>query len=844
MIFVISLVFIFLTRLRFPSRLSIAEVLRKRYGDRTLKLIRKFEKTDLKHKKALLDLQYLKICEDHNVIPKFLRFKTANSSLRSSSTYKRCQRKLLLEEIYNKKLVVSKLGKDSRFFYNNIKSEINLIDFHHVLNISLISNEKELEQIKFRHLSKLKNLIPNFSWDLIATSSHDPEKVIFNFSSYKLSPSDKRLLSKGLRFAIPPKQVDYSEYLTEFELLYRSTLDFSMSSEETDRFKTKLKEIALSSYKLFNDNCQYENNLSVEEIRSLKNLMRYETIVIQKADKGNTIVITDKEKYIEGVKNVISDNTKFVRINTPPEKYINYIVNVEKHFKELFKNLWKNDKISKDEYKKICPKGSRPGILYGNPKVHKPVVNNLPKFRPILSAINTPGYNVAKFLIPILEPLTHNEFTVKDSFSFAKEIITYNSSLFMASLDVESLFTNIPLHETIKNCVEDLHNKNLYNGKLNKAELFKLLETATSESSFIFDYLLYKQIDGVAMGSPLGPTLANAFLCHYEKEWLDNCPSHFKPVVYKRYVDDIFVLFSSREHLQLFVDYMNKQHKCIKFTSETECNNSFSFLDIKIARQDNQFKTSVYRKPTFSGVFTHYESYLDNSYKKSLIYTLLSRCFSICSDYTLFHLEVEKLREILKKNSYPVGVIEQSIKTFLNKLYVPKKVYLTAPKKELFIILPYLETMSSSLKRKLRNCFGNSLPQCNIKIIFKSTTRLSSLFRFKDVLPKELRSHLVYKFSCGICNDTYYGKTERHIKVRSGEHLGISALTGKRVACKPSAVSDHLLLHDHKSDFNDFTILCRDNNGFRLAIRESLLISRDSPILNKNVASIPLLLFD
>ena len=71
MIFVISLVFIFLTRLRFPSRLSIAEVSRKRYGDRTLKLVRKFEKTDNKHKKALLDVQFSKICEDRNVIQSF-----------------------------------------------------------------------------------------------------------------------------------------------------------------------------------------------------------------------------------------------------------------------------------------------------------------------------------------------------------------------------------------------------------------------------------------------------------------------------------------------------------------------------------------------------------------------------------------------------------------------------------------------------------------------------------------------------------------------------------------------------------------------------------------------------
>ena len=135
---------------------------------------------------------------------------------------------------------------------------------------------------------------------------------------------------------------------------------------------------------------------------------------------------------------------------------------------------------------------------------------------------------------------------------------------------------------------------------------------------------------------------------------------------------------------------MNKQHKCLKFTSEAENCNSLSLLDIKVIRHNQQFKISVYRKPTFSGVFAHYESYLDQTYKKSLIDNLLFHCFSICSDYTLFHLKVKNLREILKKNSYPSGIIEQSIKSFLNKLHVLKKVIPTAPKKELFIVLPYL----------------------------------------------------------------------------------------------------------------------------------------------------------
>ena len=104
-------------------------------------------------------------------------------------------------------------------------------------------------------------------------------------------------------------------------------------------------------------------------------------------------------------------------------------------------------------------------------------------------------------------------------------------NLLMASLDVGSLFTNIPIDETIKNAVDDLFSSNMYRGKLSKNELDYLLRLATSESSFIFDNILYKQIDDVAMGWPVGPTLPNAFLCHYEKLWLDRCPPEFKPVV-------------------------------------------------------------------------------------------------------------------------------------------------------------------------------------------------------------------------------------------------------------------------------------------------------------------------
>ena len=215
--------------------------------------------------------------------------------------------------------------------------------------------------------------------------------------------------------------------------------------------------------------------------------------------------------------------------------------------------------------------------MYGNPKVHEPVIGNCPEFHSILSAIGIPTYKLAKFLLPTLSPLTANEFSVHDSFSFANEVSSFCCDHFMASLDVESLFTNIPLDGVIDICVNDLFADTNLIHNLDKNDLRELLTLASYESFFIFDEVLYRQIDGVAMGSPLGPVLANAFLCHFERKWLLDCPSDFLPKVFKRFVDDVFVMFLCRTQLNKFILYMNTKHLNIKFTSDFEEDDSFFF---------------------------------------------------------------------------------------------------------------------------------------------------------------------------------------------------------------------------------------------------------------------------
>ena len=163
-----------------------------------------------------------------------------------------------------------------------------------------------------------------------------------------------------------------------------------------------------------------------------------------------------------------------------------------------------------------------------------------------------------------------------------------------------------------------------------------------------------------------------------------------------------------------------------------------------------------------------------------------------------FHLEVENLKFIFRKNGYTSRFIDSCIKKLLNKLYTPKLIFQTVSKNELFIILPYLGKVSLQTRSRLSKLIRQNLPFCKINVIFKSSIRMSNVFNFKDNICKELKSGVVYRFECGSCNAAYYGKTKRHLKVRVSEHMDVSPLTGKKVntGFQSSAIKDHMLVCD------------------------------------------------
>ena len=144
---VITLVFLFLVKCKFPTQFSIISILRKRYGENLVKSVRKLEKLDLKHKKAQVDLEFLQSYLK-NVIPKFLRFKLANRHLSSSHAYNICQKRLLNEEISNKHKLVRRLAFNLTSLKNGLKCVLNIIDFVHTTTVFLTSNNKNILKVR------------------------------------------------------------------------------------------------------------------------------------------------------------------------------------------------------------------------------------------------------------------------------------------------------------------------------------------------------------------------------------------------------------------------------------------------------------------------------------------------------------------------------------------------------------------------------------------------------------------------------------------------------------------------------------------------------------------------
>ena len=256
---------------------------------------------------------------------------------------------------------------------------------------------------------------------------------------------------------------------------------------------------------------------------------------------------------------------------------------------------------------------------------------------------------------------------------------------------------------------------------------------------FVFDGKYYDQIDGVAMGSPLLPVLANIFICDFEEKWVMN--NGARPTIWFRYVDDTFTLFHNKDAAVQFLSaYLNSQHKNIQFTIEFEQNQEIPFLDVLIKRHlNNSFSTSIYGMKTFTGLYTQLDSFTPRKYKINLLRTLTYRCLRICLSHCLLQSALDDLKRHLSRNGYLRGIISYNMNDVVNKNQNKPKDIIAVPQKDIFIVLPYLGIQSKIVTQQLKSCIYKFYGCFNLKIIFRNTRRIKSFFPYKDKLSRFIR---------------------------------------------------------------------------------------------------------
>ena len=454
--------------------------------------------------------------------------------------------------------------------------------------------------------------------------------------------------------------------------------------------------------------------------------------------------------------------------------------------------------------------------------------------RPILSATGTYNYKLAKWLDQKLKPLSVNDHTVNDIFSFADDLhgMKIDEHDILVSYDVSSLLTNVPVDETIeilaeKAFKEDWFNKE-YDLNIKKTNLIELLEVATKNQLFQFEGNLYEQVDGVAMGSPLGPLMANAFMCNIEEQLTNQ---NKMPAFYKRYVDDTLSKMPDVSSASEFLSTLNEIHPSVSFTMELEDNGKLPFHGMAIIRNGPRLDTKVYRKPTDTGLLLHYQSHVDMKYKHSLLKTMLNRAFN----WHFFHQECERLKGIFSRLHYPKTVVENTITHFIETKFTENacpKQRVSDERALVRIVLPFKDQKSANAVRHQLNDLSRKI-DADVHPVYTSQ-KIKSKIKPKELKPPIVnQQNVVYYFKCGLCDADYVGFTSRHLHQRVEEH-------------KRSAIGNHVK-DEHGPDpetiKSNFKILKKCQNKLDCLIFEMLFIRDLKPKLNKQCDSIRAKLF-
>lgn len=710
---------------------------------------------------------------------------------------------------------------------------------------------------------------------------------IVNLSGITLLANEEKLLAKGLNFCPATGYFDEFQILRDLDNFARNLrlreyfLDKPSNSQNTqtrpksDWTPNIQRDSCLDLYiaavqkdivREYNRHLGKRDNLTKAERASLKSLSTRNDVIIKPADKGGAIVILSTEDYLREGYRQLSDSKFYEPLTGDPTPQQTHIVTSK------LKELLDSGEITINEYNIMKPSDPTPGRFYMLPKIHK--AGN--PGRPIISGIGTvteplSGYvdNLVRHIPTILS--SH----IKDTTHFLREVlhIKIPEGSYLVTLDVTSLYTNIPHNDGISSLI-DMYELHRLPESPDGHVVATLTRLVLELNTFEFNSQYFRQISGTAMGTKMAPSYANIFMGKLESQYLSQCP--LKPLFYKRFIDDIFFIWThTEEELLRFIDNYNTVHPNIEF-SHTYSQTEINFLDVTVAIEGNELTTKLYRKPTDLQQYLHYGSDHPRHCKNGIPYSQAHRYKRICKNETDFDDSARNLKKVLEEQKYPPRIIDDAIQkakclsradllgdhppkfdtertnlcltystNYPNVNSILKRHYnileQSARLKRAFPSAPgVIYRRSRSLRDTLVNARLNSSPTQNecrpcmkprclvCKQIQRTNTASSTNSQYSMKIRGQLTcdsSNVVYLLECEVCRMQYVGQTETAFRLRFNNHKAHA----KSLPNLP--LSRHLRLPNHSFEKLSVTLL---ESGFESnrhrEQRESYLIYRFNAI--------------
>lgn len=819
---------------------SFFEFLRKTYDITTINTYKQFAKTTRKLVNMQVRKEFLLECRRKNVFPNHIikNIKCTHDLLTTDNPYKykvekfsyKFKKQVLNTEIDLTFWSINTLSKHIKLYKDTIIEKSSPI----LYTIFFDKQERFVTRLNRSMMISINNKLRVLIHDQCPKENLNQSVVpahIVNLTNVQIPDNIYLLLSYGAKFAIgtnKPTKKQIFATISDAENILKDVEDINVKNS----FRGKVVNILLNNIhtpvSVENARTRFINKSFYES----KRFFQHNTdIITLQSDKGNKTVIMYREEYTNKIQHLLNDGDTYAEAPTDPTNKVMRKNNL------LTKLLFDKEYIDIKVRKKLTTYNAISPRLYGLPKIHKP---NIP-LRPIVSCINSPTYSLSKFLSEIIyNTIDQSKYNIRNSYEFKEFIIgqTLPQNYILISLDVVSLFTNIPLDLVMDN-IDQWWHRLTKRTSIPLVQFRELMNFALTSNYFSYDDKFYYQRSGTPMGSCLSPAVADMVM----DILLDNVREklNFDVPFIKKYVDDLFTVIpvnKSDEILRIF----NSYHPKLQFTIETEIDGKLPFLDMVIVRNcDGSMCTEWYMKSIASGRILNYYSGHYNSQKINTALGLIQRIVGLTTHVQPDTYEIAK--KLLLNNNYPTSIINRLINKVMNSYQHHQTQSSTtstinpsdnnANKHTCFKSLTFTGDTTYKISRVVREMFPHIL------LGYKCPQTLASVFsKLKDQINYWKQSNLIYEIPCQDCNLKYVGLTTRQLKTRIDEHsrdyqhwlkvkdniITTNNLNTKNKLSSKTAALKHVIDDDHIFNYAGAKILTMDSSHNKLRTLEMLHI--------------------